>query len=331
MYKILISVLLFMVGASGVLAQEDSELPFVLHSDDPVVAHNTDSSAWDGRYTDPGAVIYHDGQFHMFRNGFRAWPGFVSIGYLTSEDGLTWTEVSDEPVLTTDDVPYAEVAALASDVLVEDDGTWIMYFYTWGSTPGGGDAATWGIGRATASDPAGTWTVDEEPVLVRGKEDSWDSGSVSAPRVVKTDDGYVMYYSGSSDGLGTFQIGLATSEDGITWTKQEEPILTSPDGFYTAHQPMVQQTPDGWIMLYRQVLERGKMELAYAVSDDGVAWEPMGVVWNNKVIPRSSGFWYTALVYHDDQYYLYIEGGRGSVTDIYVATAQDCEGKPCFE
>ncbi len=121
---------------------------FTLFSDDPVVSHG-ESADWDSQYTDPGAVIYHDGLFHMFRNGFKGWPASVQVGYLTSEDGLNWTEVTSDPVLRTDEVPYAGVAALASDALVLDDGTWVLYFYTWESRSGAG--APGSIGRATAS------------------------------------------------------------------------------------------------------------------------------------------------------------------------------------
>src|SRR5687768_6024087 len=85
-------------------AAQDNEIAdvFTLFSAEPVVTRG-ERDEWDGRYTDPGAVVYHDGLFHMFRNGFRGWPASVQIGYLTSPDGLNWTEVREEPVLMSDD------------------------------------------------------------------------------------------------------------------------------------------------------------------------------------------------------------------------------------
>ena len=53
---------------------------------------------WDDRYTDPGAVIYYDGMFHMFRNGFREFPAESQMGYVTSSDGYTWIEQGEDPV-----------------------------------------------------------------------------------------------------------------------------------------------------------------------------------------------------------------------------------------
>lgn len=118
----------------------------------------------------------------MFRNGFRAWPATVQIGYVTSSDGLKWTSPLTQPVMRTADVPYAGIAALASSALVEDDGTWVLYFYTWENTkfPSSG-----GIGRATAPAPTGPWTADAELVLKAGAKGEWDENHVLAPHVIQ--------------------------------------------------------------------------------------------------------------------------------------------------
>lgn len=44
------------------------------------------------------------------------------------------------------------------------------------------------------------------------------------PHVVQTDDGFVMVYRMASPGAG-MRLGLATSDDGIVWTKHEGPIF----------------------------------------------------------------------------------------------------------
>jgi hypothetical protein len=160
-FKMLKKTLLFLLATFLLLtltayAQDTAPTLFTLYSDQPVMPHGDKPTDWDYTYTDPGAVIYHDGKFHMFRNGFNGWPASVQIGYATSEDGLKWTEVSPDPVMMTKDVPYAKVAALASDVVVQDDGTWVMYFYTWNTFSG--KNADGAIGRATAKNPAGPWT-----------------------------------------------------------------------------------------------------------------------------------------------------------------------------
>ncbi len=118
----------------------------------------------------------------------------MQIGYLTSDDGLNWTATSPDPVLMTKDVPYAKVAIGASDGTVLDDGTWVLYFYTWNSYSQ--TTAPGAIGRATAPAPTGPWTPDPAPVLNPGSAGSWDELMVGSPRIVKTNDGYRMYYTG---------------------------------------------------------------------------------------------------------------------------------------
>jgi hypothetical protein len=324
----------FMLAQSLAAGQDDDPL-FTLYSSEPVVSYSQNSSDWDGRYTDPGAVFYHDGQFHMFRNGFQAWPASVQIGYLTSPDGLTWTEVTEDPVLRTDDVSFAEVAALASSALVDENGTWVLFFYTWNEgVPPMGE-----IGRATAESPTGPWSVDPEPILTLGSEGSWDSSHISTPSVLRTEQGYIMYYAGL--GFDGEAIGMATSPDGVVWTKYDDPdtteapfaesdpiIVSNREGF-GFHQPRVEYTEQGYLMVFRQqpsfsnTAQRGQMGLNIAMSEDGVQWniitdEPF---WGRNSIPGALGFWFTATAYHDETLYLYIEGGLGRNTAIFVATA----------
>ena len=121
--------------AGSAITSAQSERLFKVFSTQPVVSHNSAQGTWDDRYTDPGAVTYYNGKFYMFRNGFQGWPASVQWGYVTSEDGYTWTKQGEQPVFTTAQVAYAGTAALASSALVRDDGTWVIYFYTYGSGP----------------------------------------------------------------------------------------------------------------------------------------------------------------------------------------------------
>lgn len=79
---------------------------------------------------------------------------------------------------------------------------------------------------APASDP--TWTkYAGNPVLAPGPAASWDAFAVGAPCVLAGGGApYTMWYTGrSQDGAGG-GIGLATSSDGISWTKHAvNPVL----------------------------------------------------------------------------------------------------------
>lgn len=312
-----LALLLLLIGPT-VMSQQEPSL-FTIASDQPAITRGP-AGEWDGKYTDPGAVVYHDGLFHMFRNGFQGWPASVEIDYWTSEDGLNWTQVSEGPVLFTKEVPYARVATLASSVHVEEDGTWVLYFYTWNSR-GQSPSGQGEIGRATASNPLGPWTVSEAPVLTRGKTGEWDANQVSTPIVIPTEEGYMMYYSGVDRGLKQ-KIGMATSEDGIVWTKYDDPATTeaafaSSDPVMTAtetweagsvQQPRVVLTPDGWVMIYRSPVSQ-VMRFSLATSEDGIHWTKYAgnPVMSPAEFNDGQAFWYNALVYHEGTYYLYVE------------------------
>lgn len=309
---------------------------FTVYANEPVVPHGP-AGAWDGQFTDPGAVVYHDGQFHMFHNGFVGWPATVAIAYSTSADGYTWSRVQDEAVFHGNDLDYAGLTVLASSALVTDDGTWVLYFYTW-------DALTWpargAIGRATASSPTGPWTADLTLILPQGGAGSWDDYAVRAPSVVRTDEGYVMFYAGYTQQQG--MIGMATSPDGITWAKYNDPATTEApfsesDPVFLAGdssrwdvgnvlQPRVEYTPDGFVMLYSattQVNGRGS-RLGIAISQDGLTWERFDApVLEAKPVPHGLGIWYTELLYANDSYFLYFElgaAGPPETTEVYLAT-----------
>jgi len=312
---------------------------FTLYSDKPIVPKG-EPGTWDDRFTDPGAVIYYDGMFHMFRNGFRGFPAESQVGYVTSPDGYTWTKQGEEPVLKTSDVPYSKIAMYASSVIRQDN-CWVLYFYTWDSKDYPSSSV---IGRATEciGGPAiAQWFVDSEPLLRPGANGEWDEKQVLAPHVLKTESEYIMYYSGV-DALGVQRIGMATSADGVTWTKYNDPATTNKpyadsDPIFQpgeksawdagwVHQPRVFQTADGWVMIYRgtQNAMGEKMALGLATSPDGIHWtrSSLNPVFTPRDIPKAAYFWFDNVLLVNDTYYLFVEGDINQTTQIYLATHQ---------
>ena len=310
---------------------------FTVYGDAPIVSKGQPGT-WDDRFTDPGAVIYHDGMFHMFRNGFRGFPATSQVGYVTSPDGFTWTKQGDQPVFKTSDVPYAKIAMYASSVIHEDN-CWALFFYTWDSNSYPSASV---IGRATeciGGPVMAQWFVDTEPILQPGAAGNWDAKQVLAPHVLKTSDGYVMYYSGVG-ASGIQMIGMATSKDEVHWTKYNDPTTTDTlfadsdpvfqpgeKGAWDAawvHQPRVFQTSTGWIMIYRGVSDtRGaNMKLGLATSEDGIHWERYtgNPIFKPSDIKGARQFWFTNAVLKDDVIYLFVEGDISQTTQIYLAT-----------
>jgi hypothetical protein len=284
---------------------------FRLFTDEPVLAMGAPGT-WDSGLMDPGAVVYHEGQFHMFYDGVPSFPALLGIGYAVSEDGLTFSRISADPVFTLDDVPWDPKPGniRANSVLVEE-GTWVLYF-----TASEGLGSLVGVvGRATAASPTGPWTVDGERVLEPGDAKAWDSGAIGHVEVVRSGEGYVMYYSA---GLG---IGMATSADGIRWEKYDDPttdreVYAASDPVMAkpgAEDPNVQPTVWGWAMAYRY-----RFSLHYAESTDGLHWTDAPV--NPIVTFLDRGIYFSSLSVRDGAAFLYFEAGDPSATSVYVAT-----------
>ena len=304
-------------------------------SNPPAIPHGS-AQAWNDVFTDPGAALVHEGSVYVFQNGFPRWPGPVGVGLWRSDDiGTTWIEVSAEPVFDGSDLDYVGVAALASSALVLDDGTWVLYFYTW-DDPTWPDAGS-SIGRATAPSPSGPWTADPEPVLRPGPPGAWDSRAVRVPSVVVDGEGlFHMWFTGVGNDVAA--IGYATSTDGITWNKHDDPTTSDlahavSDPVFVAstvgwdvnnvHQPRVVVSPDGFVMAYTAVntTTASNVEQAHglAVSSNGIDWERSDgpVVSAGDVGARK--IWFTGLVWTANTYVMLLEVGAGGETNIYTA------------
>ena len=86
-----------------------------------------------------GAVTTED-EYYLYYTGIsRNWPEDTGIGVATSSDGIQWERTSDMPVLTAEGIEFATQTILGSSALVQDDGTWVLYFYSIGTptTPTG--------------------------------------------------------------------------------------------------------------------------------------------------------------------------------------------------
>jgi|GEM_PF-897134 len=295
-------------------AQDNAEdTPFTLYDTRPVMNFNGDM----------GAMIEHDGRFHMFANVYETVDSPVEIHYFVSVNATSWVQLSVEPVLTID-----AHAAYASDVVVSDDGTWMLYFSVQDNAD---DLTSSRIGLATASDPGDDWTIVDESILTPSAE-SWDSAFVSAPDVVLTESGYAMYYSGgnASDDLA---IGYATSEDGISWEKQADPLITIlgnqrlRPAFQMTWQPDIIETAVGYFLIFksgRDLYEDGGAMVRYGQSTDGITWQ-MDTVQQAFMLSELNGeaIWQTQLLNVEGSLYLYMAVESEGATQIYLATVEE--------
>ncbi|MBI5931595.1 MAG: hypothetical protein HY862_19965 [Chloroflexi bacterium] len=264
-----------------VQAQDSTGLS--LYSDSPVFGLG-EAGAWDDSLVAVGTVVVHEGVFHLFYDGGTSDnPLKTSIGHATSPDGINWTRDAANPLLTPESVdadrPPATVTALS---VVQDGDTWVMYFFAYAAI---GNVAGVQMRRATAPSLDGPWTIEANPIdFGPGSARQWDS-NVDSINVSATDDGFVMYFDGCCNQGHNF--GRATSPDGITWTKYDDPTTT--ERAFAASDPVYFSKPNqwnhyiaavnvlkidsGWAMIYQGVpLEATEFGIGYATSLDGITW-----------------------------------------------------------
>jgi hypothetical protein len=283
------------------------QINFTPSEDNPILEKGS-TGEWDNKKVNLGYVVEKDGLYHMFFSGsqMEAEPGPPAFGYATSSDGLSFAKHDANPILVVDDTGLGAGGEIDSwpnmpiAVPFVDGDTWTLYYN-----------GVSNIGRTTAPSPSGPWSPGEL-VLESGKEGEWDAGLVRPIGVFSTTKGYVLYYIGGIKDLfyhgpysnfpsnAWWMIGLATSPDGITWTKYDDPDTT--DRPYAESDPVLQagpsswekhdiwsatvlETESGWEMFYSGgylgsyeggSLPMPKVRIGYATSPDGIHWTKYG-------------------------------------------------------
>ena len=121
--------------------------------------------------------------------------------------------------------------------------------------------------------PAPLFRPSSDPVLSGGELGSWDFLRVWTPAVLKTEDGYEMWYAGREDGsLAPQMVGYATSTDGIHWQKWEgNPVIeTRPVWGFSYLSSSVLRFNQGYHMWYTSFIPSNVGERAGI----GYAWSP---------------------------------------------------------
>jgi hypothetical protein len=151
--------------------------------------------------------------------------GNYAIGYAASNDGQTWTEAGS-PVFSAGAGGQWDDDHVKDPWLMHDGSQYVMYY-------SGFDGTAYRIGRATATDPAGTWTrYVSNPVIDLGAGGAFDDTNVIFPVVMyePSDTGreWKMWYTGF-DGA-RWHIGYAYSSDGLSFTKHGQVLTVGAGG-----------------------------------------------------------------------------------------------------
>jgi predicted GH43/DUF377 family glycosyl hydrolase len=189
-----------------------------------------------------GNLLKIDGVWHMVYCGNRA----DDIEHATSRDGLTWEKDPRSPIYKS---AYSPNLVQVGDELR-------MYHIVKPAKPNGG-TLPWEVHLATGKDFYSLKPHASNPVLKVSQ--TWEKGALFYPYVLRENDTWVMFYGAywtqHPTSKSATALGIATSPDGITWTKSEtNPVFTPTpgskyDSIYTSSESVIRDG-DLWRLFY---------------------------------------------------------------------------------
>lgn len=197
-----------------------------------------DPGTWDESTVSAPTIIRENGQYKMWYTGFSSLDPAWGIGYATSTDGISWAKHPGNPVMEPGTAAW-EAGGVANPVMLIDSG-YKMWYDGWDE-----EQNTSRIGYATSVDGI-AWQKDtlNNPVLTTGAAGQWDDNNLLVPQVLLINNIYYLWYTGNRSSDDPRQVGLATSPDGIQWTKYNDPSTTST--LYADSDPVLKPSPGEW-------------------------------------------------------------------------------------
>lgn len=223
--------------------------------------------AWDDSDVLNPSVVRVGDEFYNFYSGFdgETWR----TGLATSADGATWQKSAANPLIEPDAESWEGEYIAANGTVAYGDGGF-MHWYQAG--PRNGTE----IGLARSADGT-AWEKEPRPVLEKGPPGSWDESALGDPYVFSCGDTHYLFYLGQNQ-FGVQRLGVARSNDGVTWQKSHLNPLLEPGGIGEFDErglgePAVFQTADAYWMIYVGRDAQEHRALGWARSLDGVKWE----------------------------------------------------------
>lgn len=234
-------------------------------TDGPILSLGT-AGEFDDQHVFAPAVASEDGRFFLWYSGSRGTPGnrVFRLGQATSTDGKRFDKYTSNPVLQFADGAHsvltpALLRSAGGAVLREKDKLRIWFS---SATLGKGGLHTLHQSRSTD----GIHWDEPSDVLAE---------NVYCPTVLKTADGYQMWYSDVS--RRPWVIRHATSSDGVKWTATPRPALylTQDWEAEVLTYPTVLLVEGAYLMWYGsydRAIRRETTAIGFAASLDGRRW-----------------------------------------------------------
>lgn len=185
-----------------------------------------------------GTVMREEGKLRLWfaSTDFAANDGVHTLHESTSEDGIHWSAPSS-----------AQFEGIYAPTILKEGGVYRMWYSDVSAEP-------WIVRHAKSLDGK-TWEQTPLPCVVI--DQPWEKGRLFYPAVIKHDGQFVMWYGSYWTARdNTTAIGVATSADGLNWTKSTINPVFTPDesrtweSHYTTSQSVLKLVDGSWRMWY---------------------------------------------------------------------------------
>lgn len=186
-----------------------------------------DMGDWDS-FQVGGPSVIQDGpnSYKMWYTGANSGPiGVGRIGYAYSSNGINWTK---NPTVVLDvGGSWDKDGVLNPSVIYDNDELIYKMWYT-GRWDDGSALGLLAVGYAYSSNGIIGWTKSGLNPIMQKNLSGFDNRGVGGTYVIKDSSAsppYTMYYTGFETGTLLSEIGIATSSNGLNWTRQTTPVL----------------------------------------------------------------------------------------------------------
>lgn len=241
----------------------------------PIMSGLTTAESWCKLTLYNPAVVKRGNEYLMWYigNSTRTRQSDHAMGMARSTDGIHFEPYADNPVFTGDDISFGTSVQTPHVIWDDDAGLFRMWFSSVSGELGDNGMLKTVIqhmGYATSEDGV-KWDVHPEVLWSR----------IRSPYVLRDGDGYAMW-SGSAPSQNAedftdivTHIYRFTSDDGLTWRRDEEPCLTPGGEIESTVYPCVHRDDDGYVMWYgghKRGVKGGLFQIYVSTSQDGITW-----------------------------------------------------------
>lgn len=229
-----------------------------------------------------------------------------------------WIDYSGNPILVGTGQSL-DINGIVRPIVYIEGNSFKMWYLNCGT----GNVGT--IGYAISNDGI-NWTRPlSQPVLSPGSNGSWDGATISVGPVIKVDGIYRMYYGGRAMQGGYTSIGLATSPDGITWTKKTNPVLVGQGNWEGNIDAGDVIKINNTYYMYYTGINSGYYKIGIATSPDGITWTRLS---SNPYLVgdkgwEAQGVLTPTVIYDNNKYVMAYLNGKDYPDAFGLATSSD--------